>query len=236
MLLSVQSLIRGSISDLTNCEITTWAEIKSWMLNWLSHSGALRNFLHTLGRHYKFLLSFVATIFTLFIVFCGLDVFHFNIVRFIDIFPSSWCSLSHGYKRFLCQWRLRCHNKETPKCCALKNRYIYSLTKQSRRLLRWLCWTETFRDPGSCHLVSLPSPWAYHHGYNQSWIAAIFKFQPAGKGRRAWWRHTNVKFQSCNWQSAFLLISHCKKLISLWDLSAMWLLWKNRRVDLVSKE
>ena len=26
--------------DLTNLEIMTWAEIKSWMLNWLNHPGA----------------------------------------------------------------------------------------------------------------------------------------------------------------------------------------------------
>ena len=26
--------------DPMNCEITTWAEVKSWMLNWLSHPGA----------------------------------------------------------------------------------------------------------------------------------------------------------------------------------------------------
>ena len=27
----------------TNCEIMTWAEVKSWMLNWLSHPGILED-------------------------------------------------------------------------------------------------------------------------------------------------------------------------------------------------
>ena len=35
-----------------------------------------------------------------FMLFCGIDIFHFSVVIFI-ISPSRWCSLNHGYKIFL---------------------------------------------------------------------------------------------------------------------------------------
>ena len=52
-----------------DCEIMTWAEIKSWMLNWLSHSGAPLGFIFTFLLAFNTFLLFIFYFFLTFIYF-----------------------------------------------------------------------------------------------------------------------------------------------------------------------
>ena len=94
---------------LPNCEITTWAEIKSQMLNWLSHPGA-PFFLHILDR--LCLLCFVSLpIPTVFLVWSHSLFFLLTLPRgyLCPYMLSAFCLVGEGHG-FTLTWSFICGN------------------------------------------------------------------------------------------------------------------------------